>query len=659
MANDFKITISAVDKATATVHKINASMAKMVSPVTDFQKSMTSLKDATGLNVVVKGLSGIGRSATDAAEGIGKIVAPIAALFGIGTIAGVTELATSFGKLGFNISKTAASIGISTRDLQLLRGAASMAGISAGELDSGLVSLGSTMEGAMFGRNQDAMLLMNRFGITLHRLKDGSVDTQRGLMDISRAMQGLNAQQQHLLAGGMGVESFFSLLQKGPAVISAYKKAVDAVGGVMDGPAIKAAENFEIKMAGLHGAIDGLTNRIGAKLIPILSPLIDQFSAWVAINKDFIATNVGEFVKEIGEWLKTVDFKKVGSDIVDVAKDVVSFINLIGGWKVAIIGIGALMMAGPVASVLSLGTSLGLTGLKLGTFALQSIPIAVKAIGILDVAAVIGQGSIVGLTASIGALLGKLALLGVAWEAGHLFGEYVVNPLINKVSQLSTGDENATLGGKIYDWTHSGQAATTSDSTISRPVVTVPTVISPMVAKAVNGNKKAPLGIRSNNPTNMNPGGIESVFATPEDGISAAVANLQKNYQGLSLAALADKWTGAARAGNTPKQTANYVSGLSAGTGLAPNQVPDLTNPFMVSNLVKAITFHENSQQPYSDDTINKGIARGMSSGGAQNINLHVKFANAPAGITAQAESKDSAGDMHVQTRISYSMGVI
>ena len=48
-----------------------------------------------------------------------------------------------------------------------------------------------------------------------------------------------------------------------------------------------------------------------------------------------------------------------------------------------------------------------------------------------------------------------------------------------------------------------------------------------------------------------------------------------------------------------------------------------------------------------------------MSSGGAQNINLHVKFANAPAGITAQAESKDSAGDMHVQTRISYSMGEI
>jgi hypothetical protein len=44
MANDFKITISAVDKITATVRKINASMDKMVSPVTNFQKSLASLK---------------------------------------------------------------------------------------------------------------------------------------------------------------------------------------------------------------------------------------------------------------------------------------------------------------------------------------------------------------------------------------------------------------------------------------------------------------------------------------------------------------------------------------------------------------------------------------------------------------------------------------
>ena len=641
MANDFKVTISAVDKATEIVRKINASMAKMASPVTDFQKSISGLKDEVGLNVVAKGLKSVGRNAKDAVDGVSKLVAPMAALLGIGTIAGIAELATGWGKLGFNISKTASAIGISSDQLQNLRGAASMAGVSAGELDSGLMAIGATLEGAEFGRNQDALLMMNKFGISLHRLKDGSVDTAQGMMDISRAMYGLSAQKQHLIAGAFGVESLFSLLQKGPAVIAAYQKSYEKAAGVMSGPAIKAAADFEIQLALLHGSIDGLKNRIGGQLIPVISPLIQQFLAWNSANKDLVATKVGAWVEGIVTWVKELNFDHVitGIKALGIAFGLfltANFLASIASFSASIAAIGGLaVLANPLV-----GVAAALVGLTAACVLLSSVGKNTKPEipSDLDIyqhpgerAAHHGRGQ----TSWVRDMTLDQSRYGQHWEVKRGHGYWM-----NKDGSFNSDQSNRPEDiGKI---------------------TSVPQAVAPAGADSAQISKyQLPLGIRNNNPTNMKPGGVEASYSTPEDGISAAAINLQKRYQGLTLEGIANKWTGGASAGNTPQQTANYISGLSAGTGLAPNQAPDLTNPVMVSALVKSIIKQENGQQPYSDNLINQGVAQGMYSGGSQDINVHVKFANAPAGTTAQAEAKNSAGDMHVQTRISYAMGEI
>lgn len=621
MANDFKITISAVDKVTATVRKINASMDKIVSPITNFQKSIAALKNEVGLNVITKGMKNVGRAAKDIAERVMSIAAPMAALIGVGTIGGIAALVTEWGRLGFQITNTANAIGISTGQLQGLRGAASMAGVAASELDGGLKSIGDTLQNAQFGRNQDALMMMNRLGISVHRLKDGSVDAAQGLMDISKSMQGRNVEVQRLIANSFGVGSLLPLLQKGPAAIAAYQKKYEELAGIMGGPALKAAADFEVQMTLLHASVDGLKNRLSEKLIPILSPLVEQFTRWIAANKDLIATKVGAWVEGIANWVKKLDF--------DAA---------ISGVKGLGIAFAALLTANLLGSLATFATSIAAIG---GLIALSN-PITAVAVAVAALAA-----------ACVGMSAAARAIDGGDTDAKAHPGERLVHHGRGQgtwkrdmsLDQSHYGETWVQTRGQLGYWKGGGSVADFMAMDASGQPSAPGTPSAPDSAYA-------PLGIRSNNPLNMLSKGRELVYKSPEDGIAAAVANLRKNYRDLTLAGIVDKWTGGARTGNTPQQTANYVGGLSKETGVQPNQAPDLNNPMIVASLVRAQIRQENGQQPYGDSTINNGVTQGMA-GGAHKISVHVDFANAPPGTTAKARSS-TGGD--VPTRIAYAM---
>src|SRR5260364_223708 len=98
----FKIVITAVDKATATVHKINQS----------FDRSIKALGRAPGFDRLGIALRFVTRTARDLAGQLRSIAAPMLALIGGGTIAGLWGLAKAWGLLGARIGQTAATIGL-------------------------------------------------------------------------------------------------------------------------------------------------------------------------------------------------------------------------------------------------------------------------------------------------------------------------------------------------------------------------------------------------------------------------------------------------------------------------------------------------------------------------------------------------------------------
>ena len=359
MANTFTITINAVDKASATVRKVNDSVSRMTRPFEEVGKSFKSLGRELGFERIGKNLTNIGREAGGAARSISNIVAPMAAITGIGSVAGVAALAVNWAKLGRSIDNSAHGIGISAGQLQTFQGAAKMVGIDTELATGSLNSLATTMQDAQWGRNQGALLMLNKLGIGLKKAKDGSWDVVGEYKAIASAIASQKSPQvQALIANNLGLGGMLPFLREGAAGIERYEATVKRLGFVMSDDAVKRGKEFTQSLAGLNIVIDGTKNSIGDKLIPVMKPLVDQFTNWLAVNRDLIASDIGEWAKGFAVWINKVEWKKIGDGIVNFGKGVGKVVEWLGGWENAAILVIGVMNAGLIGSVISLGVTL-------------------------------------------------------------------------------------------------------------------------------------------------------------------------------------------------------------------------------------------------------------------------------------------------------------
>ena len=126
----------------------------------------------------------------------------------------------------------------------------------------------------------------------------------------------------------------------------------------------------------------------------------------------------------------------------------------------------------------------------------------------------------------------------------------------------------------------------------------------------------APRGIRNNNPGNIDfnsrvnwigqlgDDGRFIVFDTPQHGIRA-IARILKTYRTKydinSINGIISRW-----APPVENDTQSYVNSVSKRVGLLPNApVDDLHIP----DIIDAIIYHENGQQPYTTAMIYQGVA--------------------------------------------------
>jgi len=620
MANNFQIVISAVDKATATVRKINDSFSRITRPITQIKRSMGSLGKEMGLDRIGKSMSKVGKSASVVAGKISSVVAPMAAVVGVGSIAGVAALATEWGHLGFEIAKTSANLGMATSDLQSLRGAAQLAGVSAGELTGGLKSVGDTMEDALFGRNQSALMLLNKMNIGIHKTADGSIDAARGFKDIATYISGIkSAQVQGLVARQFGLETALPLLRKGAKGIEEYQRKVQEFGGSQSQGSINAAENFGLSLNYLSLAAQGLKTTIGDKLVPILQPFIEKLTSWVSANRDLIATRVSEFVEGFANWIERINFDEVLKGITDFIRGIGEVVDWLGGWKSAALLVMG-VMAGPF--LLSIATFGG----SLLNLASVTIPFIIRALGLLRLAMLANP-----ITAIVLAVATAALLIYENWDKvkrwwHRLWGDMSDDASSGQKSIADSADKLANGAFKAGGGKFDGRGA--SGDWESAP------------------DSNAALGVRNNNPGNLRSwGNVPRVggyatFSTPEAGLTAMINNLQaqQSKHGLNtIAGIIGKW-----APPGENNTAAYIADMEKQTGFKANQQLDLTDKKTVAPLVSGIIKHEGNSAGFSKSMVDEAVTR-----------VVVDFKNAPAGTTATAKSK--GGDM-VPVRVSHSM---
>lgn len=635
MANEFVIRISADDKATATVKKIQSALGKITDPIDKVQKKTRSLGEVgqAGLERLHKGLNKVGQAARDVADRVVEIIPGLAALGGAATLAGISALAVKFGNFGFGLNKSSKLLDMNAQDLAAWHVAAKRAGVSAEEFDSSMSGSQMAIRETAMGANPTAMAMLIKMGLQIARNKDGTIDYYETQMRLMKAIPKLKTvEAQRDVAGAFSMGSLLPMLQQG--TYAADKARAMRKGLIPTDAEIARAVAFHQNINDLEDSVTGLGNSIGSSLTPVLEPLIIKFSAWLDAHRVEIANKLAEAVQKFSAWIQSIDWDSVSAK----AK---AFWDAIGGIKGVLIAIAAITFAGPIAGVV------GLIG-KLTALTTTVIP------------AGIGAFAALGLAATAAAAAYTIEKIKDSTEPGHFVGRNAGAPM---PTTLRASDTNAALAAGVSQGMHDFFSTQTGH------------FVSRADSNAHGGTGgMEPLGIRNNNPLNMLDHGNEITYATPEEGIAKAAENLRRGYRGLTLAGIADKWTGGARTGNSPEQMANYVGLMSRGTGLGANDIPDLDDNSTVAALIKSQIRAENGKQPYSDEQVDAGVRQ--SSAGAsespaatsasddaahaaqiaalQQHTVTFDFKNVPSGARVDAKSSDGS---YLPTKVNYAMG--
>ncbi|CAE6844591.1 hypothetical protein R75461_07185 [Paraburkholderia nemoris] len=346
MANPtIQFTISTVDKATATINRINSSVAKMTRPYANLAKSVQRFSKASGLTEVGKRLNVVAQKAGKAASSLTKMGAPLLALVGGGTLGGLTEMVVHWERIGAETERTSRLLGITAAQLTQMRSTATLMGVSADTMTSGFQGLADALQDARWGRNQAALGTLQALGIVLHDTKSGTIDVQRVMLDLADRMKMLPRRD---LARSLGVDQLLPVLIQDRAGRQAYAAEARRLRGDFTPQMAACAQAFALWLNKMSTAADGLKASIADGLTPVLGPLIDTFTEWIAANFELISQQVAQVVKQIADMLNDLNWPTFRQGVTDAVTGLIHFVewvgkvvNAIGGWKVAAVAIAA------------------------------------------------------------------------------------------------------------------------------------------------------------------------------------------------------------------------------------------------------------------------------------------------------------------------------
>jgi hypothetical protein len=335
-ANTFTITITALDKATATIRGIKSEFTGLVAPVGNVLRAAEGLATETGLPTLASHAEHALGSVLRLGRGIvGGILRPLSSLAGGATglaalaagggAAGLIEMAKSraeaIEQLGVAADKTGVKIGALAR----LHYVARQSGVEVESMDKGLQFLNRTIVQAASGHNKQAAQIFALMHVNLHN-SNGTVKDAAQLWPVLSDKFAANASiaqktNAAMVLMGRGGRDLIPVLDKGSEYAQRFGDEFDHLHGPVTAASYAAGKQAVEAWRRLDAATDGLKDSIAIALAPALTSLITPLSEWIAKNRELIATRFGEWVKQTGDYLKSVNWKQVGHDALQFAHD--------------------------------------------------------------------------------------------------------------------------------------------------------------------------------------------------------------------------------------------------------------------------------------------------------------------------------------------------
>jgi hypothetical protein len=354
-------------------------------------------------------------------------------------------------KAGDEIGDTADKLGIGAEKLQELRYGAAQSGAEVGALDSALDKLAKNVgkfasaKGKSKGGGGFAiagMQLLNTGGegagggaevdpfkkLGLNAKALAALAPEEKLKKIADAMQKLKTHDERAAVGaaifGKGIKEILPFLEEGSAGIDRLSKDAHKYGGVLSAEAIKNADLADKAMRDAEMAFGGVTNTLGAELLPTVTRVFREFSGWVASNR----TQIKAWAENAAKWIETKGipaFKHIAGEVKSFAEKMLYLVEgaakLTGGFdNLALVLVG--LRLAPVAVTLGQIAANGFqAAAAIAKYAAAQA--AANAAGGASGGAAAAGGGIVSTLIKTGAKGGAIGLAGLAGLAvGGLYG---------------------------------------------------------------------------------------------------------------------------------------------------------------------------------------------------------------------------------------------
>jgi hypothetical protein len=346
MAGAYTITISAVDKATAAfdvvnkrVDALNKRLAAAQAPFKALGERFEKFTKLTGLDKIATGFGSVAARGTDAFKSMMRVVEPLAAITGVASIAGLYKLASGWAEIGRQLGQQATRANLSVNALQGLQGAARLAGIDAAALTGGMTTLNDNMRNAAFGGAPQFIQALQALGLNYDDIKKKTPEDALGIFaDKIKAIKNPTDQAVAATAlfGGAG-EAMLPFLRDGAKGIAEYREEAVRLGRQLGQQGVDDANAFGRAQTRLEIATRGVANVLGDKLGVALTPVLNQFADWLGKSPQVTAAldAAGAAAKAFADWLRSVNWTGVATEIGTIAGHVNDVAQALGGWKAA------------------------------------------------------------------------------------------------------------------------------------------------------------------------------------------------------------------------------------------------------------------------------------------------------------------------------------
>jgi hypothetical protein len=251
---------------------------------------------ARQLSEVARATDNLDKRMAGAVDGVMKFGKQLAAAFAVGTVvAGIQRNIDAMDDL----SKAVAKVGIGAEDLQRLRYAADLSGVSAEQLDKAVGKLAIGM-GDLAEGTSDTAVALRSLGA---KSGEGPVETLKRISDQFKTMpDGIEKTALAIQLFGKNVgPDMIPLLNAGGEALQELANEADKFGGVLSGGTLQAAEAFNDNMSRLQRTASGIGAQISAGLLPMLVAITDDLTGAAQAGEGFVSTGekIGAILLEV------------------------------------------------------------------------------------------------------------------------------------------------------------------------------------------------------------------------------------------------------------------------------------------------------------------------------------------------------------------------